>query len=247
MKLQPYLCLIFIGLTSCTTMHKPLNIGHRGAMGHETQNTVPAIKKALAMGVDRIEIDVFVIKTGEVMVFHDNILDSLTNAKGPIEDYSFEALQKVIVKGGHHIPTLEEIITTIDRKVPLNIELKGKNTAEATNKIVKAFIKKGWATKDFIISSFLWNELETYRKLDSKIAIDVLTEENPLDALPMAHQLKAQSINPWFKTLTPENVKRIHQEGFKINTYTVNEPEDIKKVIALGVDGIFCNFPERLR
>ena len=43
-------------------MHKPLNIGHRGAMGHETQNTVPAIKKALAMGVDRIEIDVFVIK-----------------------------------------------------------------------------------------------------------------------------------------------------------------------------------------
>ena len=80
MKLQPYLWLIFIGLTSCTTMNKPLNIGHRGAMGHETQNTVPAIKKALAMGVDRIEIDVFVIKTGEVMVFHDDILDSLTNA-----------------------------------------------------------------------------------------------------------------------------------------------------------------------
>jgi glycerophosphoryl diester phosphodiesterase len=148
------------------------------------------------------------------------------------------------VFGAHAVANL---ITTIDRKVPLNIELKGKNTAEATNKIVKAFIKKGWATKDFIISSFLWNELATYRKLDSKIAIDVLTEENPLDALPMAHQLKAQSINPWFKTLTPENVKRIHQEGFKINTYTVNEPEDIKKVIALGVDGIFCNFPERLR
>ena len=247
MKLQPYLWLIFIGLTSCTTMHKPLNIGHRGAMGHETQNTVPAIKKALAMGVDRIEIDVFVIKTGEVMVFHDDILDSLTNAKGPIEDYTFEALQKVIVKGGHHIPTLEEIISTIDRKVPLNIELKGKNTAEATHKIVSAFVKKGWNKTDFIISSFLWNELATYRKLDSKIAIDVLTEENPLDALPMAHQLKAQSINPWFKTLTPENVKHIHQEGFKINTYTVNEPEDIKKVIALGVDGIFCNFPERLR
>lgn len=228
-------------------MHKPLNIGHRGAMGHETQNTVPAIMKALTMGVDRIEIDVFVIKTGEVMVFHDDLLDSLTDAKGPIENYSFEQLKKVIVKGGHHIPTLEEIIIAIGRKVPLNIELKGKNTAAATHKIVTAFCEKGWKKSDFIISSFLWNELSNYRKLDSKIAIDVLTEENPLDAIPMAHQLKAQSINPWFKTLTLENVKRIHQEGFKINTYTVNEPEDIKKVIALGVDGIFCNFPERLR
>ncbi|MGL5111463.1 MAG: glycerophosphodiester phosphodiesterase, partial [Flavobacterium sp.] len=213
MKFPSYLWLIFAAITSCTTMHQPLNIGHRGAMGHETQNTVPAIQKALDMGVDRIEIDVFVIKTGEVMVFHDDILDSLTDAKGPIENYTFEALQKVIVKGGHHIPTLEEIITTINRKVPLNIELKGKNTAEATHKIVAAFGEKGWKTADFIISSFLWDELETYRKLDTKIAIDVLTEENPLDALPMAHQLKATSINPWFKTLTSENVKRIHQEG----------------------------------
>ena len=247
MPLRNVVWILFIIFSSCTTMHKPLNIGHRGAMGHETQNTVPSIKKALEMGVDRIEIDVFVIQSGEVMVFHDDLLDSLTNATGAIENYTLNELQKVIVKGGHHIPTLEEIITTINRKVPLNIELKGKNTALSTQKIVAAFCAKGWKKSDFIISSFLWDELEKYRKLDESIAIDILTEENPLDALPIAHQLKAQSINPWFKTLTPENIKRIHQEGFKINTYTVNEPADIQKITAWGVDGIFCNFPERIR
>ena len=73
-----------------------------------------------------------------------------------------------------------------------------------------------------------------------------MTEENPTDALIMGKKLKAVAINPWWKTLTKENVELIQEEGFKIYTYTVNEPDDIKMVTELGVDGIFCNFPERL-
>lgn len=246
MKPHFYLYGLFLLFINCKTMPKPINIGHRGAMGHETENTIASVKKALDLGVDRIEIDVFVIKTGEVVVFHDEILDSLTNSTGKIEDYTFENLQKVIVKGNHKIPTLSEIIEKINKKVPLNIELKGKNTAQPTFEILETFYQKGWKKENFIISSFLWNELETFRNLDSRIAIDILTEENPLDAIPIANKLQATSINPWFKTLTKNNVDEIHKAGFKINTYTVNEFSDIKKVIALGVDGIFCNFPERL-
>lgn len=248
LQMKSHFCFygLFLLFINCKPMHKPINIGHRGAMGHETENTKASVKKALELGVDRIEIDVFVIKTGEVVVFHDEILDSLTNSTGKIEDYTFENLQKVIVKGNHTIPTLSEIIELIDKKVPLNIELKGKNTATPTYKILEKYYQKGWKKEHFIISSFLWDELETYRKLDSAIAIDILTEENPLDAIPIAKKLNATSINPWFKTLTQQNVNEIHSAGFKINTYTVNEFSDIKKVIALGVDGIFCNFPERL-
>jgi glycerophosphoryl diester phosphodiesterase len=228
-------------------MKKPINIGHRGAMGHETENTIASVKKALELGVDMIEIDVFVLKTGEVVVFHDETLDNLTNHKGNIEEYSFTELQKVKVKGNHSIPTLADVITIIDKKVPLNIELKGKNTAQPTQKIVHSFYKKGWSKKDFVISSFLWEELKIYRKLDHKIPIAILTEENPIDAISIGVDVKAFAINPWYKTLTKQNVEYLHKSGFKINTYTVNEPEDINKVIELGVDGIFCNFPERLR
>lgn len=225
---------------------KPLNIGHRGAMGHETENTISSIKKALDLDVDMIEIDVFVIKSGEVVVFHDEVLDSLTNAKGKIEDYTWEDLKKVVVKGNHKIPLLEEVITTINKKTPLNIELKGSKTAKPVFDILTTFYDKGWTRADFNISSFLWEELENYRKLDTTISIGILTEENPIDAITIAEKLKAQSINPWYKTLTSENIELIHKKGFKIYTYTVNEPDTIKQMIRMGVDGIFCNYPERL-
>lgn len=227
-------------------MKKPLNIGHRGAMGHETENTISSIKKALDLDVDMIEIDVFVIKSGEVVVFHDEVLDSLTNVKGKIEDYTWEDLKKVVVKGNHKIPLLEEVITTINKKTPLNIELKGSKTAKPVFDILTTYYEKGWTRADFNISSFLWEELENYRQLDVTISIGILTEENPIDAIAIAEKLKAQSINPWYKTLTSENIELIHKKGFKIYTYTVNEPDTIKQMIRLGVDGIFCNYPERL-
>lgn len=244
MRLLYILCAVFI--LGCKTNRKMLNIGHRGAMGHETENTLASVKKALELDVDMIEIDVFVLKSGEVVVFHDETLDSLTNAKGNIEDFTFNELQKVTVKGGHSIPILQEVIKTINQKVPLNIELKGKNTALPSYKIVSEYLKKGWKKSDFVISSFLWEELLTYRKLDSEQDIAVLTEENPLDALSIAKQLQAVAINPWFKNLTLEQVQIIHKEGFKVYTYTVNDPADIQKMRDWGVDGVFCNYPERV-
>lgn len=248
MKLKlSLLVLTTLLVQNCTKMEKNLfKIGHRGAMGHETENTIASVKKALALGVDVIEVDVFMIKSGELVVFHDETLDRLTDTSGRIEDFTLEELQKVVVKGYHRIPTLDEVIETTDRLVVLNIELKGKNTTKPTLELLQKYYQKGWKKEDFLISSFLWDELETFRKLDSEIPIAVLTEKNPTDALMMGKKLKAVAINPWWETLNKENVQQIHDQGFKIYTYTVNEPKDIKFVTELGVDGIFCNFPERL-
>ena len=159
---------------------------------------------------------------------------NITKRSGKIEDFTMDELKKVVVNGNHHIPTLEEIIETIDKKVPLNIELKGKNTAISTNQIVKKYLKKEWKKKDFVISSFLWEELKIYRKLDSAIPIAVLTEEDPLKAINFGVEIYAFAINPWYKSLNKENVNFIHKKGFKIYTYTVNEPSDIKELRQLN-------------
>lgn len=248
MKTTFYLLVITcLLLQNCAKMDKkPLNIGHRGAMGHETENTIASVKKALELNVDMIEIDVFLIKSGELVVFHDEILDSLTDTSGKIEDFTWDELQRVVVKGNHQIPTLDEVIETVDRLVVLNIELKGKNTAKPTFALLEKYYQKGWQKEDFMISSFLWDELETFRKLDKQIPIAILTEDSPINAIKIGKKLKAVAINPWWKTLTAENSQQLHEEGFQIYTYTVNEPKDIKLVTELGVDGIFCNFPERL-
>ena len=232
---------------SCTdTSTKLLVIGHRGAMGHETENTLPSIRKALELDVDMIEIDVFKIKSGELVVFHDDEVDALTNGTGKIEDYSLQELQELEVVGGHRIPELHEVLDVIDKKVALNIELKGSQTAKDVNTLVLNYIKeKDWKLEQFVISSFNWQELREARKANEKLAVAVLTESDPLDALQEARDLNAVAINPNFRTLTKQNVGQLHEAGFKVYTWTVNEVDDIRRMERIGVDGVFTDYPER--
>lgn len=238
-------CLLL--LSNCKKMNETIVIGHRGAMGHETENTLASVQKALDLGVNMIEIDVFKVKSGEIVVFHDETLERLSNSGGRIEDYNIFDLKRVTLNGNHQIPMLQDVLKLIDHKVPLNIELKGAGTADRVNFIIEYYIKeRGWKLQDFLISSFNWNELRDMRKLNKNIAIAVLTDGNPVEAIPVAKALGAVAINPDYKMLTEENIAEIKAEGFKIYTYTVNEPKDIEKMKDLGVDGIFTNYPERL-
>ncbi len=233
---------------SCSEKSNTLfTIGHRGAMGHETENTLASIQIALDLNVDMIEIDVFKIKSGEIVVFHDEKIDRLTNGSGDIESLDLEALKNLTVEGNHKIPLLSEVLDVINHKVPLNIELKGPDTSEGVIHIINTYMEnEGWALDDFLISSFNWEELENMRRINKDIEIAVLTEDNPLDAITMANDLNALAINPNYLSLTQENVSEIKSQGFKIFTWTVNDKEQISNMRELGVDGIFTNYPERV-
>lgn len=247
-KVYSLLILLSLVFNACNLKKDDmLVIGHRGAMGYETENTLASIQKALDMGVDMIEIDVFKVNSGEIVVFHDETLERLSNAGGKIEEYSFFDLQKVTLEGNHKIPMLQDVLKLIDNQVKLNIELKGANTSDKVNFILDYYsTKKGWSVDSFVISSFNWDELRTMREKNPNIAIAVLTEEDPLDAISVAKELNAVAVNPWFETLTKENTKKLQEEGFKVYTYTVNESEDITKMKEFGVDGIFTNYPDRI-
>lgn len=244
-KVTLFTLLLF---ASCMEEKKPLIIGHRGAMGHETENTLASIQKAIDLGVDMIEIDVFNVKSGETVVFHDERLERLSNAGGKIEEWNYFELQKVILEGNHSIPLLQDVLKLIDHKVRLNIELKGSGTADRVNFITNYYIEnKGWKIDDFIISSFNWDELRKIRNLNKNIPIAILTEADPLEGIPIAQELNAEAINPNFKMLTPENNLAIQEAGFKIYPWTVNDPQDIIAMKRFGVDGIITNYPERVR
>ncbi|MBR9853249.1 MAG: glycerophosphodiester phosphodiesterase [Algicola sp.] len=229
------------------TKSKPLVIGHRGAMGHETENTLASVQKALDLGVDMIEIDVFKIQSGEIVVFHDQRVDRLANAGGNIEEYNFFQLRQLILDGGHKIPMLQDVLKLIDNKVTLNIELKGGGTTDKVNQIMDFYVeKRGWSMDNFVISSFKWDELRAMRDINKDVKIAVLTSEDPLEGLKVAKELNAVAINPNYKTLTQENTAKIQSEGLKVYTWTVNEPEDIQRMVEFGVDGIITNYPERV-
>ncbi|MAU26952.1 MAG: glycerophosphodiester phosphodiesterase [Muricauda sp.] len=226
----------------------PLVIGHRGAMGHETENTLASVKKAMELNADMIEIDVFKIDSGEIVVFHDERLERLSNAGGRIEDYNIFDLRQVVLDGNHQIPMLQDVLKLINNQTTLNIELKGADTANRVNFILDYYVReKGWSWDNFLISSFNWDELKKMREANPDIAIAVLTEEDPLQAIPVAKELNAVAINPDYRQLTQEIVDKIQDAGFKVYTWTVNNPEDIEKMKEFGVDGIISDYPERVR
>tara|TARA_A100000164_G_C21909519_1_gene774913 strand:- start:396 stop:1121 length:726 start_codon:yes stop_codon:yes gene_type:complete len=232
---------------ACTKSKNILVIGHRGAKGHLAENTLPSIDKALYLGVDGVEIDIFRCASGELVVFHDQTLEKLTNSSGYIEQLDLDSIRKIEVLNGFTIPTLEEVLNLINGRVLLNIELKGSNTAFLTDSLLQTYFKKETLLPDkILISSFNWEELKVFYNLNKEVPIAVLTEDDPLDAIPIAKSLNAMAINPNFKLLTKDNIAKIKKAGLKIFTWTVNQPEQIDIMIDLGVDGIITDFPERV-
>jgi glycerophosphoryl diester phosphodiesterase len=248
--MKPSLFLVlFSMLMSCAPKSEgPLIIGHRGAMGYETENTLASVEKALALGVDMIEIDVFQISSGEIVVFHDERVDRLSNSAGLLKEYNIFDLKKLILDGGHQIPMLQEVLKLINGRAALNIELKDTKIADNIHQIVSGYASKPeWSEEQFIISSFDWEELREYRKYSPQGRIAVLTEGDPLEALAVAKELKAEAINPHYSQVTADNVAKLHEAGFKVYTYTVNDPAEFQRLKAAGVDGVFSDYPDRMK
>ena len=218
-----------------------LKIGHRGAKGYKLENTLESFAKAIELNVDAIELDVHVSSDGEIMVIHDTTLNRTTTKTGFVSDYSASELKSL------GIPTLEEVIILVDKRCIINIEIKEATATPKVLRLIEKYVnKKNWNYQQFQISSFIWETLEEVSKLNSKISLGVLTEASIEKALAFAIQIKAHSINPYYKLLNSENVNLIHSNGFKIYTWTVNTPEDLIFVKSLKVDGIISDFPDRI-
>ena len=223
-----------------------LKIGHRGAKGHLAENTLESIKKAIELGADGIEIDVHRCASGQLVVFHDFTLDRMTDGTGEVSKHTLKQLKQVVVKGHCQIPTLSEVLTFVNNKCLLNIELKGHDTAVEASRLIEFFIeKKGWDYENIIVSSFQKEPLQTVFKINKKIPLGVLVDTNLDEAVKFAKSIKAVSIHPDYTMLTQDIVEKL-KEDFKVFAFTINNYKPIKRVKSYGIDGIISDFPNRL-
>ncbi len=224
-----------------------LKMGHRGANGYEPENTLSSFKKAIELGVDYIELDVQVCKTGEVVVFHDAKVDRITSDKGYVADKTFQELRVLVLDEGETIPTLEEVLDLVDRKKKINIEIKGEGAAKPVFDILKKYIDiKGWTWDDFIISSFNHYELLDFQKLAPEVRIGAVIAGIPIGLAECAQKVNAYSLHLSKEFVNQKIIDDAHRRGIKVFVYTLNEPSDIEKIKAMGVEGIFSDFPDRL-
>ncbi len=224
-----------------------LIIAHRGASGYEPENTLRSFARAIELGADMIELDVQLCRTGELVVIHDDTVDRTTNGHGWVAELSLEELRQLDAGLGERIPTLAEVFDLVDRRVPINVELKSPGVAKPVSKLIATYRTKGWDADRFMVSSFDHPELLRFHKLQPNIRIGALYETIPSDYFTTLDALGAWSINVSLKAVNRALVEAVHQRGLKIFVYTVNEASDIKNMSALGVDGIFTNFPDRAR
>lgn len=226
--------------------NKILKIGHRGAKGHLTENTLESIKKALSLKVDGIEIDVHRCASGELVVFHDFTVDRITNGTGEVSKQTLKELKKLKTKGTYQIPTLAQVLAFVDNKCLLNIELKGPDTAKEAARMIAFYVdKKGWEYKNILVSSFQEDLLEAVFKINKKIPLGVLTDNNLDKTIAFAKTIKAVSIHTDYTMLTEEIVAEL-KENFKVFAFTVNNLNPLARIKSYGVDGIVSDYPDRI-
>lgn len=223
-------------------------IGHRGASGYQPENTLASFKEAITMGVDMLEFDVCALKTGEVVVLHDATLNRTTNGDGPVENYTLKQLRMLDAGHGQHIPLLTEVLDLVDRRIPVNIEIKGgRTTSQQVAKIINRYVRKhGWSYDMFLVSSFDHMKLRAFSRLQPRVRLGVLYSDTPSRYWATKGKHNVFSANLDENYITSTIVNDAHKRGMKVYAYTVNNKHRAQQLRAMNVDGIFTNYPDKM-
>lgn len=222
-----------------------LKIGHRGACGHEPENTLRSFRRAMELGVDGVELDVHICASGEPVVIHDETLERTTNGTGRVALKALAELKTFDAGKGERIPTLQEAINLIDRKIRIFIELKDDNAVAPVVKLIERSVKKGWKYEQLMIIAFNHHLLLAAKKLNPDIQTGALLVGIPATYAQCAVDAKAQAINPAVGFVNKAFVDDAHRRGLKVFCWTVNTPVQIAKARQAGVDGIMGDYPDR--
>jgi len=216
-------------------------IGHRGAAGLLPENTLASFSRAVELGVDAVELDVHAW-AGQLWVIHDQKLDRTTNGTGPLSGYSLEQLRTLDAGGGAQIPFLEEVFEVIPKSIAINIELKGKDTAAPVARFLAEAVQR-----EVLVSSFDHQELARFQNLAPDQPVAPLFDRWRGDPVAVGRGFASRYINLSRKVATAARCQLIIDAGFQILVYTVNDPVEATALSAMGVSGVFTDYPDRFR
>jgi len=231
-----------------------LSIAHRGASGITPENTRVAFVKALDLGADMIEFDVQLTRDEVAVIFHDETLDRTTNGSGRVAETDFSVISRLDAGSWfgasfaeHEVPTLEEVLGLLSGRVMLNIELKPDARVEQLVRRVVTAVARFECFESVVFSSFEVAALRSLRNLVPDARIGVLCQRGALPgALALAEDLGAISLHPAVTMVDTDLVREAHARRLSVYPWTVNEPGEIALLRALGVDGIFTDYPDRV-
>ena len=247
----------------------PRVIAHRGGRGLWPENTLYAFRKAADLGVDVLEMDIRQTADGILVVLHDETVDRTTDGSGPVAALTLSQLQQLDAgyrwtpdggkthphRGqGLTVPSLREVFSALPG-ARMNLEIKTRDAA--LSKPLCELVREHRMEHRVVVASFGQDAMDTFRSACPGVATAATAEEARqlfrltalfLDPLfkPRAEALQVPERFGNLEVLTPRFVRAARRLNLKIDVWTVNEPEDMKRLIALPVDGIMTDYPDRM-
>jgi glycerophosphoryl diester phosphodiesterase len=247
----------------------PRVIAHRGGRGLWPENTLFAFRRAAALGVDVLEMDLRRTADGEIVVLHDGSVERTTDGQGAISSLTLAELRKLDAgyrwsadqgrtfpfRGqGITVPTLGEVFAALP-EMRMNVEIKDPGPGMAAP--LCALIRAHRMEQRVAVVSVDQEAIDAFRAACPEVATAAARNEvlhfTVLSKLflgrrfaPRAEVLQVPERQGSVDLLTPRFVRDARRLNLKIEVWTVDEPEDMKRLLALPVDGIMTDYPDRL-
>ncbi len=231
-------------------------VAHRGNSWVAPQNTLAAFEAAARAGADSIELDVQLTSDGHVVVIHDDTLDATTSGTGWVKDTTLDDVRSLDAGAwfapafaGQRVPVLAEVVTLLERhpSVGLLCELKGGWTARQAALVTGPLLAAGLADR-VVVQSFWPETVEALRSAAPGLRRGLLLADVGDDVLDACADLDVAMANPHGLLLQthPDLVDRLHGAGIEVAVWTLDEPAHWAAAVALGVDEIITDRPDRL-
>lgn len=237
-----------------------LNLAHRGASAVAPPNTLAAFEKAVELGADGIEMDVHLSADGVPVVIHDYTVDATTDGSGRVADMTLAQLKELDAGSpfdptfaGERIPTLGEVLESVGNRLLLNIELKTVSPRDTgleratIGRVNKHGLNEGHRV---LVSSFNPLSLMRVKRVDAHIPVGLLYAPDmplPLRRAWLAPLIPHEARHPKHTMVDAAYMAWSRRRGYQVNTWTVDEPGEMRRLITLGVDCIITNVPDVLR
>jgi glycerophosphoryl diester phosphodiesterase len=225
---------------------QPLIIAHRGASAEKPENTLAAFRRALALRVDGIELDVHVTRDGLAVVFHDDKLRRLTGVKGRLADHTWPELAGLRVHGTEPIPRLVDVLRLTRLRAVVQIELKAGVSVAPVVLAVKAARATGWV----IFASFEPELVRQAGALAPKVP-RMLISESRRGRAAILRQLvacgaKGLSYN-YRRIPSAAWVQFFQLRGYSVWAWTVNDAAAARRLAGWGIDALLGDDPALMR
>ncbi len=218
----------------------PIAIAHRGDPVLQRENTMAAFRSAMAAGADMVELDLQRCGDGEIIVLHDATLSRLWGVERAVADLDL-AQVRAIGQPGSGIPTLREVLEEV--ALPLMVDFTAQEVVGEAVRVVRE--RRAMDRALFVTGNV--PALRSLRAIAPEARIGVTWGAPELPAAALLDELRAEYWNPAFVLVSPERVKAMHALGRRVSTWTVDDPGDMARMVAAGVDAIVSNRIAELR